>query len=483
MFQSVTDYWDGLRTVLVQVVAIATFILGLFSIYKTATGSTLTIMPVAMPEEITLLGVGPELLAARIRVELTELIRKAERKTELQSSVSPVARMEIASAPQERVSIKIPQSEVSLDAVAQAIRDILPIGNDWTATASISKLPDASYEFDVILQGRGDMRAVRTRISFRDLSGLPDATKRIARTILDYVAPRTAAAALVQSDPEAVLRRACSIHATDLGNPDELYWSHTLVAVALLELGNRGEAIRHARAALKLNNRSAAAHHNLGVALSRARQFPEAIKEYRKAIAYDPRYRDAYFGLGTVYLNDSIRRYRLALRQYRYALQIDPDSAKVYYAIGLTFLKRVRDGHDKSREFEVSLAHRNFTRSSALDPRYAAPRFALGYIFQNHYRNAVFAERYYRDTLDTDADFYIAHDNLGDMYRDAGNKRGAMSEYLKAANIDPDSSSAKIALKLFEADGEDRQANRLILKLGKLTQQRKLASKLSCENI
>ena len=62
------------------------------------------------------------------------------------------------------------------------------------------------------------------------------------------------------------------------------------------------EAIAHFKTSLALKPQSAAAHYNLGTALTVARRLDEAAAEYREALRIDPAYANAHNNLGNVLL-------------------------------------------------------------------------------------------------------------------------------------------------------------------------------------
>ena len=66
--------------------------------------------------------------------------------------------------------------------------------------------------------------------------------------------------------------------------------------------GSSDRAIAHFQASLALKPESAAAHYNLGTALTVARRLDEAAAEYREALRIDPAYANAHNNLGNVLL-------------------------------------------------------------------------------------------------------------------------------------------------------------------------------------
>ena len=67
---------------------------------------------------------------------------------------------------------------------------------------------------------------------------------------------------------------------------------------------------------------TATAHHKYGFRLLRNRRYREAIREFRAALAIDPRHDNAHFNLGACY--ERLGVYDLALKEYRQELAVDP---------------------------------------------------------------------------------------------------------------------------------------------------------------
>jgi hypothetical protein len=100
---------------------------------------------------------------------------------------------------------------------------------------------------------------------------------------------------------------------------------HDDAALLYLELGRTDEAIAHFNTSLKLKPQSAAAHYNLGTALTVARRLGEAADRYRDALRIDPSYANAHNNLGNVYLAEG--RFDDAVHEFREVARLQPDSA------------------------------------------------------------------------------------------------------------------------------------------------------------
>lgn len=104
-----------------------------------------------------------------------------------------------------------------------------------------------------------------------------------------------------------------------------------------LELEETGAPVEQAIAAyfkvLECNPSSAGALVNVGTIFYRQRQFPEAERYYREAIAADPAYPLAEFNLGNLY--DEQGRVPEAMEHYRRSLELNPDYADAHFNLAL----------------------------------------------------------------------------------------------------------------------------------------------------
>jgi len=100
---------------------------------------------------------------------------------------------------------------------------------------------------------------------------------------------------------------------------------HDDVALLYLELGNSDGAIAHFTTSAGLKPQSAAAHYNLGTALTVARRLDEAAREYQEALRIEPAYANAHNNLGNVFLAQ--KQYDAAIREFLEVVRLQPDSA------------------------------------------------------------------------------------------------------------------------------------------------------------
>lgn len=99
---------------------------------------------------------------------------------------------------------------------------------------------------------------------------------------------------------------------------------HDDAALLNLELGRAEAAVKHFSASLVLKPDSAAAHYNLGTALSVAHRLDQAIAEYRRALEISPDYANAHNNLGSVFTAQG--KFGDAIREYREVVRLSPGS-------------------------------------------------------------------------------------------------------------------------------------------------------------
>jgi len=97
---------------------------------------------------------------------------------------------------------------------------------------------------------------------------------------------------------------------------------HDDAALIDLELGRADAAVQHFSAALALKPSSAAAHYNLGTALTVARRLDDASIAYRRALQIDPEYANAHNNLGSVLMSQG--RFADAIREFQDVVRLQP---------------------------------------------------------------------------------------------------------------------------------------------------------------
>ena len=69
--------------------------------------------------------------------------------------------------------------------------------------------------------------------------------------------------------------------------------------------------------------RSAAEHHEAGIALASQRRFAEAVKEYVEAARLNPKFSETFYNLGVAY--GELSQWKAAIKAYNQAIHLDQE--------------------------------------------------------------------------------------------------------------------------------------------------------------
>jgi protein O-GlcNAc transferase len=113
-----------------------------------------------------------------------------------------------------------------------------------------------------------------------------------------------------------------------------------MLGVVALQTRRTERGVELIRKAIGLNAKVAAAHNNLGKALSDLKLSADALASFDRAIALDPQFAEAHANRGNALVN--LRRAEEALASYQQAIAVKPDYAEAYRNRGNVFsgLKR-----------------------------------------------------------------------------------------------------------------------------------------------
>jgi len=131
--------------------------------------------------------------------------------------------------------------------------------------------------------------------------------------------------------------------------------------------GDYDAAIKDFDRAIAYNPRSPYSHNNRCATYRSKKYYDLAIKDCDAAIGIDPKYGGAYFNRGLAYQGKGT--YDKAIKDYDTALALDPQDADVYYTRGFAYA----DKNDHSRAIE------DYDRAIALNPKHANALVARGY--------------------------------------------------------------------------------------------------------
>jgi predicted O-linked N-acetylglucosamine transferase (SPINDLY family) len=206
-----------------------------------------------------------------------------------------------------------------------------------------------------------------------------------------------------------------------------------LLGVVALRTRRTQRGVELIAKAIEINPNVAAAHSNLGYALSALKLHEQALASYDKAIALKPDYADAYNNRGAALRN--LRRHAEALASYDKAIALKPDYADAYNNRGnaLSDLKR----HDE--------ALASYDKAIALKPDYSDAHYNRGTTLRSLNRH---------DEALASYDKAIA---LKPDHAEAYNNRGAALGNLKRHTEALASCDKAIALKLDYAEAHNNR--------------------------
>ena len=143
---------------------------------------------------------------------------------------------------------------------------------------------------------------------------------------------------------------------------------HDDAGVLALLLGRPAVAVGHFRATAERRPSSAAAHYNLGTALTSAGLFDDAVASYERALQLEPRYAKALSNLGDTLM--SMGRLAEAVARYEAAVAVDPSMPESHNNLGAALWRRG----------EYVRAERELREALRLRPGYAEAYFNLGHL-------------------------------------------------------------------------------------------------------
>jgi tetratricopeptide (TPR) repeat protein len=234
---------------------------------------------------------------------------------------------------------------------------------------------------------------------------------------------------------------------------------------AYLELDRYPEALSDFRKAIALNPNYSDAHFNIGIAYFKQNRIDEALQSYNQAIALKPDSGAAYLNRGVALLHSS--RYAEALEDFNRALQINPWDAEALSNRGLTYprLGNPQEGLadlDKAIELSPKLAQAHMNRgiinamlgraSAALDdlnnaakmnPNGAGIYYNRGnvYVAMKRYQDAL---QEYDKAIELDPNLADAYVNRGGLYMISSRLQDALAQFEKALSINPNHENAHL---------------------------------------
>lgn len=161
-------------------------------------------------------------------------------------------------------------------------------------------------------------------------------------------------------------------------------------------------------------------------------KWDEALQAYRQALAIDPRYGDAYIGMGDAYM--SAGKYKEGFAAYEQAVSVAPSNPDAHYSLGAAYNDMAMYGD----------AFKPFVQAIRLDPGFAEAHYGIGYAYLrlDNFRDALV---YLRQAVRLRPDYTEAHLALGQTHLGLRNAKAAEGELKILADLDP--ASARVLEK------------------------------------
>jgi tetratricopeptide (TPR) repeat protein len=325
----------------------------------------------------------------------------------------------------ELPDVVVPQIGLSLGAIVSSIRSVLHTRGH--AISGELTLRDRNYALRVRVDGR------QVFSSLYESENPDDLMTKAAPWVMDVIRPSVNAMARYRVQKEEGLLKADEIIAHYDESDINVQWAYILKGNHALTNLNYGEAETMFSKAKSLKEQQ---YIQLGVTLLRQAKPEQAIEQFRRAIAINPKSAIAYNNIGVALATLAKRdKAKLddAIAQYYQAIAAEPRYALPYNNLGLALLHldRINDAIDNYR-FAIQVA-----------PKYLSARYNLAFALQRQ-RSFAAALTEYRDAIDFTTDtlqLAMLHTSLGDVHvlrEQAGeidSLEDAIAEYRSAIEI------------------------------------------------
>lgn len=178
---------------------------------------------------------------------------------------------------------------------------------------------------------------------------------------------------------------------------------------------------------------SANTHFAAGQLAESEGRFPQAIAQYKQALAEDPRHQDSLYRLGVVYAN--VKDFPQAIQTWKRYIELTGGSATAYSNLG--FCQELAGNPLGAEE-----AYRN---GIARDPKNEPCRVNYGLMLARHGRANEGLQQ-----LQAVLPPAEAHYDLAGVFQVLGDKQQARAEYRKAIDLDPQFQDARQKLAALE---------------------------------
>ena len=238
------------------------------------------------------------------------------------------------------------------------------------------------------------------------------------------------------------LQEAATLYTEVLSrNPSHPHGNYMMGQIAL-RTRNYAVAEKMIRTAILLNTENSYMYYKTLGDLFRDRgDLPDAIANYKNAIALKPDYVDALNNLGTASMISG--KIEDAYNNYRKILEINPKHPMALYNLG--FIHESQNKIDDAKNF--------YLKAIEADPFFSEAYNNAGTIFKNS-GDLEEAKKYYIEATKLKPDFADAHFNLGVVLRQMKQTKEALKAFLTTISIRPSPESHLYAAQAYHILGQ-----------------------------
>ena len=168
--------------------------------------------------------------------------------------------------------------------------------------------------------------------------------------------------------------------------------------------------------------------------------FSEANNCFKKALAFDERQVNAWWGLGNIQLKE--QNYSEAVRLFKRCLSINNHSAILHFYLGTAYLQNK----------DIKNALNNLLNAQKLDPKNPMIQYQVANIYMSQGKNeeALKILKNLEENMPKEAPIYIS---IGKIYKNKKEYKKALDYFNKAIDLDPkDSNLAKTLIERLQMD-------------------------------
>ena len=168
--------------------------------------------------------------------------------------------------------------------------------------------------------------------------------------------------------------------------------------------------------------------------------FTEANNCFKKALAFDERQVNAWWGLGNIQLKE--QNYSEAIKLFKKCLNINSHSAVLHFYLGTAYLQNK----------DTKNALNNLINAQKLDPKNPMIQYQVANIYMNQGKNeeALKILKNLEENMPKEAPIYIS---IGKIYKNKREYKKALDYFNKAIDLDPkDSNLAKTLIERLQID-------------------------------